>query len=185
VNFPRRKPRHLTYGRAIVRARTTMPLARGVAPARHDPPETRQPGCQRRRRSHSPCCSRPAMSAAIPYRLWCCWRFTAKVGACRHYPVFDIALDVSFQGMGLRTCIPHFKSPRCRTSRLAPSVQLASSAWQPKVQNTNQPPRTNPGQPVEAPQLADHSPPFFWHLAPLPPLRPSRLRQTREQPDHH
>src|SRR5262249_61467538 len=34
--------RHLTYGRAGQTARTRMPHARGVAPARRDPPETRR-----------------------------------------------------------------------------------------------------------------------------------------------
>lgn len=47
--------RHLTYGRVLSRARTTMPLARGAIPTRYDQPETRQrQGCQRGRRSHSP-----------------------------------------------------------------------------------------------------------------------------------
>src|SRR5215207_7043041 len=35
--------RHLTCGRAIEWAHTRMPHARGVAPARRDPPETRRP----------------------------------------------------------------------------------------------------------------------------------------------
>ena len=42
---------------------------------------------------------------------------------------------------------------RAEAARLAAPLQLAPATRQPKVQNTNQSPRPNRGQPVEAPQL--------------------------------
>ncbi len=38
-------------------------------------------------------------------------------------------------------------------AQLDASLQLASPSWQPKLKDTNQSPRSQPGQPVEAPQL--------------------------------
>ena len=55
--------------------------------------------------------------------------------------------------MGLCRPLSKLRPSRSRTARLAASLQLASTARQPKVQDTNQPPRTDRGQPVEAPQL--------------------------------
>lgn len=49
--------------------------------------------------------------------------------------------------------ISDFRSPCRRVAGLAASLQLAPSTRQPKVQNTNQSPRSNRGQPVEAPHL--------------------------------
>jgi len=40
--YTQRQLRHLTCGRVQYESRTIMPLARGVAPVKHDPPETRR-----------------------------------------------------------------------------------------------------------------------------------------------
>ncbi len=45
--------------------------------------------------------------------------------------------------------------PRPRLAQLAASVQLALATCQPKVQNAYQSPRSNRGQPVEAPHLEE------------------------------
>ena len=55
--------------------------------------------------------------------------------------------------MGLRQGLPALRSPRRRTSALAAPLQLASSPWQYRCQTANQQTRSNPEQPVEAPQL--------------------------------
>src|SRR5437899_3531811 len=60
--------------------------------------------------------------------------------------------------MGLCHRLSDVRSPRRRTACLAAQIQLASPTRQPKVQTTHQSPRSNPGQPVEAPQLASDCP---------------------------
>jgi transposase InsO family protein len=49
--------------------------------------------------------------------------------------------------------LPDVRSPRRRATSLAPPIQLAQAARQPKVKTTNQSPRFVQGQPVEALQL--------------------------------
>src|SRR4051794_24012951 len=56
--------------------------------------------------------------------------------------------------MGLRSGLPHLGSPRRCIADLAAPIQLAPAAQQPKSKSAHQPPRSNRGQPVEAPQLA-------------------------------
>src|SRR3982750_5044723 len=56
--------------------------------------------------------------------------------------------------MGLRSGLPHLGSPRRRVADLAAPIQLASAAQQSKSKSAHQPPRSDRGQPVEAPQLA-------------------------------
>lgn len=60
------------------------------------------------------------------------------------------------QGMGLRHRLSDITTTRRRTAGVAASLQLAPSPRWPKVQNTNQSPRTNQGQPVEAPHVDFH-----------------------------
>jgi hypothetical protein len=57
--------------------------------------------------------------------------------------------------VGIRSGLSELRASRRRTAHMAASVQLASSAWQPKVQNANESPQPNRGQPVEAPQLGE------------------------------
>src|SRR4051794_11664239 len=56
--------------------------------------------------------------------------------------------------MGLRSGLPHLGSPRRCVADLAAAIQLASAAQQSKSKSAHQPPRSDRGQPVEAPQLA-------------------------------
>ena len=55
--------------------------------------------------------------------------------------------------VGLCQGLPPLRSPRRRTSALAPSLQLAPSPWQYRRQTAHQQTRPNREQPVEAPQL--------------------------------
>lgn len=79
--------------------------------------------------------------------------------------------------MGLCHRLSNFRSPRRRTACLAAQIQLASPTCQPKVQTTHQSPRSNPGQPVEAPHLAFQGSPALprsvWRLRPGSPHCPS------------
>ena len=59
--------------------------------------------------------------------------------------------------VGLCQGLPPLRSPRRRTSALAPSLQLAPSPWQYRRQTAHQQTRPNREQPVEAPQL-EHPP---------------------------
>ena len=56
-------------------------------------------------------------------------------------------------GMGLRHRLPNFRPTRRRAARLDAPIQLASPTRRYKLQDANQSPRQNRGQPVEAPQL--------------------------------
>src|SRR3954464_2631329 len=56
--------------------------------------------------------------------------------------------------MGLRSGLPNLGPPRCRVAALAAPIQLAPAAQQSTIKSAHQPPRSNRGQPVEAPQLA-------------------------------
>src|SRR4051794_31699638 len=56
--------------------------------------------------------------------------------------------------MGLRSGLPHLGPPRRCVAALAAPIQLASAAQQSKIKSAHQPPRSDRGQPVEAPQLA-------------------------------
>src|SRR3954471_12223762 len=53
--------------------------------------------------------------------------------------------------MGLRSGLPHLGSPRRCVADLAAPIQLAPAAPQPKSKSARQPPRSDRGQPVEAP----------------------------------
>lgn len=55
--------------------------------------------------------------------------------------------------MGLRTGLSDLGPPRRGAAGLAPSIQLASPARQPKIKTAHQQTRSQPGQPVEAPHL--------------------------------
>src|SRR3954471_5061508 len=55
--------------------------------------------------------------------------------------------------MGLRSGLPNLGRPRRRVAALAAPIQLASAAQQPTIKSAHQPPRSDRGQPVEAPQL--------------------------------
>src|SRR5215210_8969876 len=57
--------------------------------------------------------------------------------------------------MGLRSGLPHLGPPRRCVADLAAPIQLAPAAQQSKIQSAHHPPRSDRGQPVEAPQLAD------------------------------
>src|SRR5215218_10093530 len=56
--------------------------------------------------------------------------------------------------MGLRSGLPNLGPPRRRVADLAAPIQLAPAAQQPKIKIAHQPPRSDRGQPVEAPHLA-------------------------------
>src|SRR3954468_14542272 len=55
--------------------------------------------------------------------------------------------------MGLRSGLPHLGPPRRCVADLATPIQLAPAAQQSKSKSAHQPPRSDRGQPVEAPQL--------------------------------
>src|ERR1700682_619591 len=55
--------------------------------------------------------------------------------------------------MGLRPSLPDVRSPSRGAPRLGPSIQLAPAPRQPKIKTAHQSPRSDPGQPVEAPHL--------------------------------
>src|SRR5689334_1889919 len=57
--------------------------------------------------------------------------------------------------MGLRSGLSNLGSPRRGVADLAAPIQLAPAAQQSTIKSAHQPPRTNRGQPVEAPQLED------------------------------
>lgn len=86
--------------------------------------------------------------------------------------------------MGLCHRLSDFRSPRRRVAGLAASLQLAPSPREPKVQNTYQSPRSNRGQPVEAPHLArnrcDDSRVFSKEVA-APVRRPQAKRARPER----
>ena len=83
--------RHLTCGRAIEWARTRMPHARGVAPARRDPPETRRRYASKEENGRVPriavrrCCRRQFLFPTP--RL----RFRPDLSTCGNHPSFDVA----------------------------------------------------------------------------------------------
>src|SRR5438552_7463987 len=66
--------------------------------------------------------------------------------------------------MGLCHRLSDVRSPRRRTACLAAQIQLASPTRQPKVQTTHQSPRSNPGQPVEAPHVSHYLPMYDGQL---------------------
>ena len=95
-----------------------------------------------------------------------CYRSKAFARACRDLGLKHIRtrpytpktngkaerfIQTALTGMGLRHRLPDIRPPRRRAARLAAPIQLASPARQHKVQNANQSPRPNRGQPVEAP----------------------------------
>src|SRR3954452_24461516 len=55
--------------------------------------------------------------------------------------------------MGLRSGLLNLGQPRRRVADLAAPIQLASAAQQTTIKSAHQPPRSDRGQPVEAPQL--------------------------------
>src|SRR5215218_9039622 len=54
--------------------------------------------------------------------------------------------------MGLRSGLPNLGPPRRCVADLAAPIQLAPAAQQSKSKSAHQPPRSDRGQPVEAPQ---------------------------------
>src|SRR5208283_6081424 len=60
--------------------------------------------------------------------------------------------------MGLCDGLSIIRSARCRAAALDAQIQLASSTRRHKIPNAHQSPRSNRGQPVEAPQLAGRDP---------------------------
>src|SRR5215208_1983064 len=59
--------------------------------------------------------------------------------------------------MGLRSGLPNLGPPRRCVADLAAPIQLAPAAQQSKIKSAHHPPRSDRGQPVEAPQLAIHA----------------------------
>jgi transposase len=55
--------------------------------------------------------------------------------------------------MGLRSGVSNLGPPRCSVADLAAPIQLAPAAQQSKIKTAHQPPRSDRGQPVEAPHL--------------------------------
>src|SRR4051812_49302971 len=56
--------------------------------------------------------------------------------------------------MGLCRRLSDFTASSSRAATMAAPLQLASTTWQYRLEATNQSPRPNPRQPVEAPHLA-------------------------------
>src|SRR5215211_5778713 len=59
--------------------------------------------------------------------------------------------------MGLRSGLPNLGPPCRRVADLAAPIQLAPAAQQSTIKSAHHPPRSDRGQPVEAPHLVGHS----------------------------
>ena len=149
---------------------STMPLA---SPSRRSSPTRRRKAPSPSSRPPSP--TTPSLGVTVDRVMTdngSCYRSFDFRDACRRLgltPHQDQALHPEDQRqgralhpdraprMGLRPRLSELGSPRRRTADLAPSIQLASSPRQPKIKTANQQTRPEPGQPVEAPQLAARS----------------------------
>src|ERR1700681_104532 len=73
------------------RSRTIMALARGAAPARRDPPETRRPYTTKEENGRAPRIAAAILPAAIPVLLHRGYTCHPDLDTCRNQSGFDVA----------------------------------------------------------------------------------------------